>query len=317
MTIPFQLIPEYRDYVWGGERLRPGQRTAEAWVVFEQDRIAGGPLGGQTLLEAARQLGPALLGRRVAARTGERFPLLIKLLDCADWLSLQVHPNDDQARRLEGPDQFGKTEAWHILSAAEGAALLFGLKPGMSAGALEEGVRGGQVLDLVARHAVQDGDTVFIRPGMIHALGPGLLLYEVQQTSNITYRVWDWNRPAAAGRKLHIEQSLEVIDPGAEARVLPRPAMTGAGVAPLVDCPYFTLDLIQAGPEPRDFQTVGWETDGESFHLLTVTQGQARCQGEEWAFDLGAYESLVIPADCGAYQIQAQEPAMVLRAMVE
>ncbi len=314
MVLPFQLIPEYRDYVWGGEKLRPGQRTAEAWVVFEQDRIASGPLAGQTLLEAAGKLGPALLGRRVVQRTGARFPLLVKLLDCADWLSLQVHPNDEQARRLEGPDQFGKTEAWHILQAEPGAALLFGLKPGTSARELEEGVRSGRVLDLVARHTVQAGDTVFIRPGMIHALGPGLLIYEVQQTSNITYRVWDWNRPASAGRKLHIEQSLEVIDPTAQASILPKPAPVNHQPVPLVSCPYFTLEMIQT--QAKD-APLALQTTGETFHLLTVTEGRAVVSGKGWEVALKTYETLVIPADCGAYRLYSEEASVLLKASVE
>jgi mannose-6-phosphate isomerase len=312
MSDPFKLIPEYRDYVWGGERLRPGQLTAEAWVVYEQDRISGGNYNGQTLLETAGQLGAALLGSRVVERTGQRFPLLIKLLDCADWLSLQVHPNDEQARKLEGPDQFGKTEAWHILSADPGAELLFGLKAGVTAHELEASVRDGSVLERVARHSVQPGDTVFIRPGMIHALGPGLLIYEVQQTSNITYRVWDWDRPASAGRKLHIRQSLEVLDPSAEAKVLPRPALETGQRQTLAECPYFTLEMIRAGGSP-----VALETTGETFHILTATFGSTNLCGEGWETSLEAYESLVIPADCGVYQVNSQQGAVILKASVE
>ena len=123
-----QLISEYRDYVWGGQRLRPGTLTAEAWIVYEGDRIANGPLQGATLGEAAQQLGGALLGQKAMARTGTRFPLLIKILDCNEWLSVQVHPNDEQARQMEGPDQFGKTEAWYILDASEDAQLIAGVK---------------------------------------------------------------------------------------------------------------------------------------------------------------------------------------------
>ena len=311
MTQPFQLIPEYRDYVWGGQMLRPGERTAEAWVIYEQDRIANGPLAGKTLLEAVQSLGASLLGSRLAGADLERFPLLVKLLDCADWLSLQVHPNDEQAVRLEGPGHFGKTEAWYILEAGEDAELLFGLKPGISSAELEQAVRGGTVLDVVQRHAVQTGDTVFIRPGMLHALGPGLLLYEVQQTSNITYRVWDWNRPASAGRKLHIEQSLDVLDPSAEAAVLPEPQLDEGQRAELVECPYFRLELIRAGG-----QTLNMSTEGQTFHLLTVTDGKANLSGSGWAFSMGRYDSLVVPADCGEYSIEASSDALVLWAYI-
>ena len=195
-----QLIPEYRDYLWGGQRLRPGTLTAEAWIVYEGDRIANGSLHGQTLAEAAQQLGADLLGQKTVSRTGTRFPLLIKILDCNDWLSVQVHPNDEQARQMEGPDQFGKTEAWHILEAVDGAQLIAGVKEGTTAEALAAAIRNGTIIDRVQYHAAHTGDTIFMPAGTLHALGPGFLVYEVQQTSNITYRIFDWNRPASAGR---------------------------------------------------------------------------------------------------------------------
>src|SRR5450759_367800 len=126
-----RLIPEYRDYVWGGARLKPGASPiAEAWVVYEKDLIESGPYAARTLGEAAAEQGAALLGGRTYQHTGLRFPLLIKLLDCAAWLSLQVHPNDQQAQALEGAGQFGKTEAWYFLDAATGAAMLCGLSQG-------------------------------------------------------------------------------------------------------------------------------------------------------------------------------------------
>jgi mannose-6-phosphate isomerase len=313
MPYPLQLVPEYRDYVWGGMRLRPGdQRTAEAWVVYEQNQIKNGDLAGKSLLEAVQSLGPDLLGRRVYERTGSRFPLLIKLLDCADWLSLQVHPNDEQARRLEGPDQFGKTEAWHILEADPGAKLLFGLHPGTTPEVLKEAVSDGTILDLVQEHQVQPGDTVFIRPGMIHALGPGLLIYEVQQTSNITYRVFDWNRPAAAGRKLHIEQSLEVLDPQAEARIVPRPALPEGGRSELAQSQYFTLELLHGEEKALDL-----DPQGETFHTLTVTAGQARVEGRGWSLDLHRLDSLVLPANTGPYRLIPQGRMSALKSSVE
>ena len=309
MIEPFQLITEYRDYVWGGSRLRPGQRTAEAWVVFEGDRIADGPFKDQTLATAAAELGPELLGQPVVDKTGLRFPLLVKLLDCADWLSLQVHPNDEQARRLEGPDQFGKTEAWHVLDAASGSELLFGLQPGTSPADLAKAVRGGSVLDLVQHHTVQPGDTVFISPGMMHALGPGLLIYEVQQTSNITYRVFDWNRPLTAGRSLHIDQSLAVLNPTAEARIRPRPLVKDGSRMTLVTCPYFSLDLLCAQTNP-----VQLNTRGESFHTLTVIAGRTLVQGSGWSLSLGRYESVVIPAVTGEYWLVPDGIMMALKS---
>ncbi len=309
MTQPIQLIPEYKDYVWGGDRIRRGQRTAESWVIHEDDRIVSGPLGGKTLLDAVKTLGPALLGERVIAHTGLRFPLLIKLLDAADWLSLQVHPNDAQALALEGPDQFGKTEAWHILDSQPGAQLIFGLKEGITPEAMEKAVRNGSVLDIVQRHTVHRGDSILIRPGMIHALGPGLMIYEVQQTSDITYRVWDWNRPSSAGRKLHIDQSLQVLDPSAQAKVLPQPELSDGGQQVLADCPYFRLMLLESQTKHVRFMA-----DGQTFHILTCLEGRARLWGQGWELSLSPYESVIIPADCGTVSVRG---GRLLKASVE
>lgn len=312
MLQPFMLIPEYRDYVWGGSRLRPGRRTAEAWVVYEGNRAAGGPFEGQTLAELAAEFGADLLGKTAVAHTGRRFPLLVKLLDCADWLSLQVHPNDEQALRLEGPGHFGKTEAWHVLEAGDGAALIFGLRPGVTARTLEEAVRGGQVMDLVLRHNIAAGDTVFIMPGMIHALGPGLLIYEVQQTSNITYRVYDWDRPLTAGRKLHIDESLAVLNPAAEARIQPRPEFADGQARTLVTCPYFTLELLTG-----ETCAVSQQTGGDTFHTLSVVEGAAQVQGAGWEFPLERYQTLLVPASSGSYQVIPTGRTSMLKASVQ
>lgn len=308
---PIMVSPEYRHYVWGGQRLQPGQLTAEAWIVYEHDRVAAGPMQGRTLAEVAAEFGSALLGTRAIERTGLRFPILIKLLDCAAWLSLQVHPNDEQARRLEGPDQFGKTEAWHILEAAPNAEILCGLRDNTSAEALARAVRGGTLLDHMQRLNVQAGDSVFIRPGTIHALGPGLLLYEVQQTSNITYRVFDWNRPASEGRALHIAQSLAVADLNAVTPIVPPPAFIDGQSTMLITCDYFTLELLTAEARPIDLAT-----RGESFHALTVIDGQAAIESDAGRVVLNRLETAIIPAACEVYRVKPLSQMKMLKAAV-
>ncbi len=313
MLTPFQLLPEYRDYVWGGERLRPGRApTAEAWVVYEQDRIADGPLAGRSLAEAAAEFGPALLGRRPLETTGRRFPLLIKLLDSAAWLSLQVHPDDEQAQALEGPGHFGKTEAWHVVEAAPGAEILCGFQRPLNKEALAEILRRGDLLDWVRHVPLHTGDSIFIAPGTLHALGPGLLVYEVQQTSNLTYRVFDWNRPASSDRPLHIEQSLAVLDTRAAPDAQPQPAPQEGQAQPLARCPYFALDLLMG--QSRFFPA---DTGGQSFHALTVLDGRVDISGVSWRQTLGRFQTLLVPAECGAYEVQPLEPMRALKAWVE
>jgi mannose-6-phosphate isomerase len=298
-----QLIPEYRDYVWGGQRLRPGTLTAEAWIVYEGDRVAHGSLQGKTLAEAARQLGSDLLGQKAMTRTGLRFPLLIKLLDCHDWLSVQVHPDDEQARRREGPDQFGKTEAWHILEAADGAQLIAGVKEGTTAEALAAAIRNGAIVDHVEYHTAHTGDTLFMPAGTLHALGPGCLIYEVQQTSDITYRIFDWNRPASAGRALHLEQSVTVTNPQATGHVQPAPELKPDDRRALVQCPYFALEILAAQLQPLRL-----DTRGESFHALTVIAGQGAIECGAERIILNRFETALVAAGAGAYHLRPIGP---------
>ncbi len=311
---PFSLAPEFRDYVWGGSRLRPEiVPTAEAWVIYAGNRITSGPYTGQTLSELSITFSVDLLGVRAIAQTGSRFPVLVKILDCAQWLSLQVHPNDEQAQKLEGEGLFGKTEAWHVLEAEPNAKLMAGIKPNVSAEKLISAIQSKSeaILDLVEMAEVEAGDTLFMNPGTIHALGPGMLIYEIQQTSDITYRVYDWGRPETETRKLHIDKAVEVSNPNAVSLVVKPPKLNDGEVVTLTQCQYFNLDAIRL-----EEKTVSLETRGESFHGLTVIEGQVQVSAEGEAFVLNKFDTLLIPACCGAYQIQPLQKSRVLKASI-
>lgn len=300
------MIPQYRNYVWGGQRLKADALpVAEAWVVHADNTVLGGEFDGQTLAQAAAALGEDLLG---TGRAGA-FPLLIKLIDAAQWLSLQVHPDDEQARRLEGDGFCGKAEAWHILDAPEGAELIAGFKPGVTPGQAAQAVGTAAILDLVQRHPVQAGDSIFMPPGTLHAIGPGLLLYEIQQSSNITYRIYDWDRPQVNGRVLHIEKSAAVLKTETPCRLSPLAAAAPDFRQVLVRSPYFVLEILGAQQNP-----VTLNTNLQTFHALTVTQG---------AFDLilgGAnirlekFETVLLPAACGVYALRPVGAAQALLA---
>jgi len=295
-----KLTPSYRDYVWGGEKLRPGHYpTAEAWVVWESDVIETGNFAGKTLGEVARQFGEAFLGVKTISRTGTRFPLLIKLLDCAQWLSLQVHPNNEQAVELEGAGQFGKTEAWHILEAEPNARLIAGLKPNTSPDTLAESIRNGTIIDHVQYADVKQGDTVFMPAGTLHALGPGLLVYEVQQTSDWTYRVYDWGRPATEKRPLHIDKSIAVTRADFTAPVTPMPETANGTCHTLVQCEYFTLEMLSGISK-----SIELDTKSESFHAVTVIEGKATLKAGDEQVELNQFQTAVVPAQVGGYQFQ-------------
>jgi mannose-6-phosphate isomerase len=297
-----KFTPEYRDYVWGGQRLRPGTLTAEAWVIYENDQIAAGPLAGKTLGEVTAQFGMDLLGKRAMEQRGPRFPLLIKLLDCNEWLSLQVHPNDQQAVELEGSGQNGKTEAWYFLEAAPEAQIIAGLKTGTSAESMTQAIRQGTILDLAQFIQMKAGDTVFMQAGTIHALGPGLLVYEVQESSDITYRVFDWNRPQTGRRVLHIDKSLAVARPAARSQALPTPALRDGETLTLCNSEYFTLEILDARKQMLEL-----DTHHESFHALTIIDGAARFSSGGEQLLLSRFDSVLIPAASGVYRLEPQE----------
>jgi mannose-6-phosphate isomerase len=296
----------------GADRLRPEiVPTAEAWIVFAGNRVCSGPHAGRSLAELAEDFGADLLGSRAVALTGKRFPVLVKILDCAQWLSLQVHPNDEQAEKLEGVGFFGKTEAWHVLENEPGAKLIAGMKPNITADALADSIRNGTILNTVQSLEVKVGDTLFMSPGTIHALGPGMLIYEIQQTSDITYRVYDWDRPQTEARKLHIDKALAVSNPNAMASVLSAPQVNDGEVKTLTQCEYFKLETILL-----EKQTAALDTLGDSFHALTMLDGQSQVRAGGESFILDKFETLLIPAICGAYQINPIKKSRLLKASV-
>lgn len=307
---PFLLETRYQYRVWGGRRMGDGsQPIGEAWGAYEGNRIDGGPLDGMTLAEACRQYGAQILGEPVAARYANRFPILTKLLDTREWLSVQIHPNDEQAVRLEGADQRGKTEAWHLLETEPDAEIILGLQPGIDAGAFAAAVREGRTLDAIARQQALAGDTWFIPAGTVHALGPGIFLYEVQQSSDITYRVYDWDRPASAGRELHLAQSIECVAASAGER-RPASAPTVGVLERLVDCAYFSLDRLHLDSRSE----AALDTGSASFHALTSTGGPLDIQGGAHQVQVPAFGTAVVPASTGAYTVQSSGAVSVMIA---
>lgn len=309
------LEPQFRERVWGGQRLRAAHPpVGEAWIAYGPSRISSGRFAGLTVEELSTRNGPELLGTVVADRFGAHFPLLIKLLDCADWLSVQVHPNDEQARRMVGPGEFGKTEAWYFIATEPGARIMVGVKQDVGAEELAAAIREGRILEVANTLAVRDGEALLIPAGTVHALGPGILLYEVQQASDTTYRVYDWGRPGSAGRKLHLEESVEVALPVGPTELTNAQVSGETGAARAIDCPYFELDLVHAspagGPLPAD-------TAGRSLHLVTVIDGTVEIRSDTEHVVLSRFETVLVAGSAGAYEVVANEgPATLLRAGV-
>ncbi len=274
---PLRFQPLFRRYLWGGRRLatvlgKPlgdGEDYAESWELVDhgadQSQVLSGPLAGRTLGELVQQHATELLGQHAHLT---QFPLLFKLLDCNRTLSVQVHPNDEQGAQLDPPD-LGKTEAWVVLAAEPGSKIYAGLKPGVTREDLRASLEAGNCETCLHDFEPQVGDCVFIQAGTVHALGAGLLIAEIQQASDTTFRLFDWNRVDADGnpRALHIEESLAVTD-FARGPVAPQtPAPTALpGRERLVDCDKFVLDRCTwEGTQP-----VGGD---QKFHLMVVVEG--------------------------------------------
>jgi mannose-6-phosphate isomerase len=309
---PLRFQPLFKEYVWGGRRLgtvlgKPigdGDRYAEAWEIVDhgadQSVVAVGPFAGMTLHELVTAHGPALLGRH---HPQPQFPLLLKFLDAQLTLSVQVHPNDEQGAKLTPPD-LGKTEAWVVLAAEPGSKIYAGLKPGVERNELERALLAGKCDECLHSIEPRVGDCIFLEAGTVHALGDGLVIAEIQQASNTTFRLFDWTRVDRDGkpRPLHIEQSLDTINfaRGPVAAQVPQPT-DRPHVERLVDCDKFILDRWQfAAP-----QLCGGD---DRCHLVAVLEGEVSVKQQ--TFRRG--ESFLLPAACKDAEIKPQGSAVLL-----
>lgn len=315
---PLRFEPIFRRYLWGGRRLGSvlgksigeGGDYAESWEIVDhgadQSVVSYGSLAGKTLGELVRSQGKALLGKHDPQ---PRFPLLFKLLDANAQLSVQVHPNDEQAARLTVPD-FGKTEAWVILAAEPGSYIYAGVRRGFDRHALAREVSRGTCELCLHRLEPRVGDCIFLPAGTVHALGPGLLVAEIQQSSDTTYRLYDWNRlgPDGKPRALHVEQSLEVIDfdKGPVAPQQPQPTEKPF-VERLVECDKFVLDRWRLSAP----QSIGGD---DRCHIVCVLHGAVTVPEDPADRPLVVGEAMLVPAACKGVELRPQANTVLLDA---
>jgi mannose-6-phosphate isomerase len=328
---PLRFESLFRRYVWGGRKLAAllgksigeGNDYAESWEVVDrqadQSRVVGGALAGVTLGELLRGHGKELLGRH---HPQPRFPLMLKFLDCEKTLSVQVHPDDRQAANLNPPD-LGKTEAWVVLAAEPGSVIYAGLKRGFDRPALEREVHRGTCELCLHRFQPQPGDCIFLPAGAVHALGAGLVIAEIQQSSDATFRLFDWNRtgPDGVSRPLHVEQALASIDYqlGPVNPQAPQPTQQ-PHVQRLVQCDKFVLDRWEIGERnssPGEHDGVGdgerWEIGGDDrCHLLTVLSGVIDVIGGPMQQPLTMGQTILLPAILGKCELVAREWSTLL-----
>jgi mannose-6-phosphate isomerase len=293
-----------------GKALPPGKIIGESWEIVDRDGesslVANGALAGTTLRSLMEERRSELLGD--AKDLDGRFPLLIKILDARETLSMQVHPPAGKARELGGE---AKTELWYVADAAPGAEIFAGLKRGVTRDEFERRLREGRVEECVHRIPARPGDAMFLPSGRVHALGAGCVIFEAQQNSDTTYRVFDWNRVDAGGRsrELHLEKSLASIDfedfEPALLEQTPR-AREGRRVRPLVDDPLFQVELVDlAAGEKTSLAAAGSRITG-------VVSGAVRVEFDGGSWDATAGTFFLTPAAATGATVVATEPARLL-----
>lgn len=321
---PLKLVPSFRERIWGQQDLsflyprRPPEpsRIGEVWLTADDNCIENGVWAGKTLGHTSRTYSATLLGR-AAGRNGTpaaSFPLLVKFLFTAGKLSVQVHPSDAYAMEHHG--SAGKTEMWHVLKASPGAQLAIGFREeasrshGPDPEGLRKAIESGDIEKWLNWMNVRAGDTFFIPAGTVHAIGAGMTLCEIQQNSDITYRLYDYKRPGTDGRPraLHVEQALEVIayrTPGGLTEPLEYRAQGGSRIC-LAACPYFATDKISLSDSAR-FAT------GERCEVWIGLDGEAEFEASGQRAICRMGEAIVLPAQAQEFSITLQSPCTFLR----
>ena len=308
---PIKVKPAFKDYIWGGQKLRTvyGKRTdlsplAESWELSchpdGPSIILNGEHAGKTLESYIRE-NPACLG---SGYDSTELPILIKLIDAQDNLSVQVHPNDQQAKVWE--NQNGKTEMWYVVQADEGAMMTCGMKQDTSKEDFEKAILDNTVGELLNTVPSKAGDVFFVEAGTVHAIGKGNVIAEIQQNSNVTYRLYDYGRVGKDGktRELHIEKGVKASNCNAtEPRVIPT---CSDGTRLLGSCRYFAVKEITVNGETR------LVADSKSYHALIVVAGEAKLECEGYSEDIVTGQTVFIPASLGAYTLSGN--ATVLQA---
>ena len=320
MLYPLLFKPIFKERVWGGRELErlynkhipAAVPIGEAWEISDrpgdESTVHNGALAGKNLRWLMQQHGMEILGSARPATEG-RFPLLCKILDARDRLSLQVHPPASMAAELKGEP---KTEMWFIADAARGAELFVGLKRGVTRAEFEKKVRTGEVAECFHRVPVRTGDAMFLPSGRVHAIGAGLVIFEIQQNSDTTYRVFDWNRVGLDGkpRELHVAQSLASIDFNDFEPALVQGKFTGDTLIQrrsLVDDPLFKVEAWNLNPDARD------RLKPKKLQIVAATRGEIEITSGSTSVNLSAGQFSLIPAGLERTEVLAKTDAALLR----
>ncbi|MCY3999162.1 MAG: mannose-6-phosphate isomerase [Flavobacteriaceae bacterium] len=309
---PLKFVPRFFYRIWGGHRLKnifgiesSEQSIGEAWLISNIDgyssRVAEGPLKNHSLQDLIQSYGSELLGNHFWHQDSIKFPLLIKLIDASDDLSIQVHPNDELANQRH--NSLGKSELWYILEAEKRAYVLNGFNEHLNSQSVEKLVTEGHLMENMNKVPCQKGDVFYVPAGRPHAIGGGLLLAEIQQASDITYRLYDFNRidsQTTKKRELHLQEALAALDYSShEPKSIPYSEIKNQ-INTIIETPYFYVNLIPIlGEIELDYSSI------DSFVILMCIEGSLDFQQDDTRCTLKTGETLLLPAKCSKAQLES------------
>lgn len=307
---PLQFEPILKDRIWGGTKLKTylnkpitSEITGESWEISTVENdvsiIANGIYKGQSLNEFIDSNPDAVLGTKVHSQFGNQFPLLFKFLDAREDLSIQVHPNDELAKSRH--NSFGKTEMWYVMQADTDANLIVGFKNKSSKEAYLESLKSNTILDILNTFKVQKGDVFFLETGTVHAIGAGTVIAEIQQTSDITYRIYDFNRKDAQGneRELHVDLALDAINydvVDSKKDYLQKENSANN----VVDCKYFTTNFIPLNG------TMNFEVNEATFRVYMCVEGSFELYYNDETFEYKTGDTILIPAQMQDFEVSGK-----------
>lgn len=324
MLYPIKFQPIFKDKIWGGQKIKTVLRKdfgnlpncGETWelsgVEGDVSVVANGDLRGKNLTELIDQYGGTLLGDTVYKKFGNQFPLLIKFIDANADLSIQVHPDDNLAK--ERHNSFGKTEMWYTIQADPGSSLITGFNKEVSREEYLEKFESGHLMDILNRETVSNDDVFFLPAGRVHTIGKGLLIAEIQQTSDITYRIYDFDRVDDHGKKreLHVEEALDAIDYNfyAEYKTSYQDQKNTRNM--LVTCPYFTTNKLTLN-QPLECR---WDS-ADSFRIYVCIEGKGNFRIGESDFPIKLGDVYLVPASLSSYNLEPVGDLILLESYIE
>lgn len=324
INYPIKFSPILKEKIWGGEKLNKllnkqsdKKNIGESWEIsdVEDDAsvVSNGDLKGMSLKELILKFKGEFVGNKVYEQFGDKFPLLIKFIDAKTALSIQLHPDDRLAK--ERHNSFGKTEMWYVMQADENANLIVGFKKGVSSEEYLQHLEKKSLLDILNIDIVKKGDVYFIPTGRVHAIGAGVLLAEIQQTSDITYRIYDWDRVDADGneRDLHTNEAIDAIDYKAQENYQTDYLKKQNESREIVSCPYFTTHVF-----PIKGKVNVNNYDKDSFVIYMCVSGEVHFQYEDQQIEkLVAGETVLIPASLKEFEIEAEFQSELLEVYIK